>query len=207
MREMARTLTGWRCDWVDGVGNTNFRFDPTYHDQTNKTVYGQTGNFDYTDAVRLCVSHPLHPSFFVTKLWGYFIPTPPDAHDARLAGGAVHGLGVRHRAGGRGDPAAPRLLRRVPSWSRRRSSTTPGCCAAIGRYIDTTDWAWLSDGAGQQLFYPPNVSGWDFTRWLDTSTCKARWDLANYVTGEQLRQPVAGRRVDLRRRPRPRRRR
>ena len=33
--------------------------------------------------MRLCVEHPLHASFFVTKLWGYFIPTPPD--EATLA--------------------------------------------------------------------------------------------------------------------------
>ena len=33
-----------------------------------------------------------------------------------------------------------------------------GLLRAIGRYIDTTAWAWLSAAAGQQLFYPPNVS-------------------------------------------------
>ena len=27
--------------------------------------------------------------------------------------------------------------------------------------------------AGQQLFYPPNVSGWNDDRWLDTSTFRA----------------------------------
>jgi hypothetical protein len=29
--------------------------------------------------------------------------------------------------------------------------------------------------AGQQLFYPPNVAGWDDTRWLDTATFRGRW--------------------------------
>jgi hypothetical protein len=32
--------------------------------------------------------------------------------------------------------------------------------------------------AGQQLFYPPNVSGWNDDRWLDTSTFRARWLIA-----------------------------
>ncbi len=41
-----------------------------------------------------------------------------------------------------------------------------GLLRAIARPIDTTAWAWLSAGAGQQLFYPPNVSGWDFTAGL-----------------------------------------
>jgi hypothetical protein len=90
VREMARALTGWRNDWSAELGDYNFRFDPTYHDAGAKTIFGQTGNWNYEDAVRLCVEHPLHASFFVTKLWGYFIPT--------------------HPCDRRGDPPAPRLL-------------------------------------------------------------------------------------------------
>jgi hypothetical protein len=35
--------------------------------------------------------------------------------------------------------------------------------------------------AGQQLFYPPNVAGWDDSRWLDTATWRGRWWIAQYV--------------------------
>jgi hypothetical protein len=38
---------------------------------------------------------------------------------------------------------------------------------------------WLGQDAGQRLFYPPNVSGWDDSRWLDTSTVRGRWQIAN----------------------------
>jgi hypothetical protein len=44
------------------------------------------------------------------------------------------------------------------------------------RGIDTEAWTWLSSQAGQQLFYPPNVAGWDDNRWLDTASFLARWD-------------------------------
>ena len=188
VREMARALTGWRSDWVEGVGNTNFRFDPSYHDDTPKTVYGQTGNFDYTDAVRLCVSHPLHPSFFVTKLWSYFVPTPPDA-------GTLAALTGAYTSSGYGIQAVVEAILQHPDFYEGPELVTPpvvynaGLLRAIGRSIDTTDWAWLSSAAGQQLFYPPNVAGWDFTRWLDTSTCKARWDIANYVTANSYVNP------------------
>ena len=188
VREMARALTGWRSDWVSGVGNTNFRFDPSYHDDTPKTVYGQTGNFDYTDAVGLCVSHPLHPSFFVTKLWSYFVPTPPDADTLAALASAYtsSGYGIQ--------PVVEAILQHPDFYAGPELVTPPvvynaGLLRAIGRYIDTTDWAWLSSAAGQQLFYPPNVAGWDFTRWLDTSTCKARWDIANYVTANSYVDP------------------
>jgi uncharacterized protein (DUF1800 family) len=53
-----------------------------------------------------------------------------------------------------------------------------GLLRALRRGIDTSAWRWISEGAGQVLFHPPNVSGWDEDRWLDTSTWKGRWDLA-----------------------------
>ena len=34
-----------------------------------------------------------------------------------------------------------------------------------------------SENAGQRLFYPPDVSGWDDSRWLDTSTVRGRFEL------------------------------
>ena len=46
-----------------------------------KTVFGKAGKWNWEDAVRLCVGHPLHPSFFVDKLWSYFIATPPSDGD------------------------------------------------------------------------------------------------------------------------------
>jgi hypothetical protein len=51
----------------------------------------------------------------------------------------------------------------------------------IGRPIDTTSWTWIGAMAGQQLFYPPNVAGWDDARWLDTATWRGRWWTAQNV--------------------------
>jgi uncharacterized protein (DUF1800 family) len=58
---------------------------------------------------------------------------------------------------------------------------TAGLLRAAGRGIDTDGWAWLNGLAGQQLFYPPNVSGWNDERWLDTATFLARWQIAGRV--------------------------
>ena len=62
------------------------------------------------------------------------------------------------------------------------------CCARSGAPITGEEWVWLADGAGQRLYHPPDVSGWDDKRWLDSNTIRARWDLVNYV--------VAGRTID-----------
>ena len=182
VREMARALTGWRNDWSSSEGNVNFRFDPTFHDATAKTIFGQTGNFDWTDAVRLCVSHPLHASFFVTKLWGYFIPTPPDT--ATLA--SLQGI---YLSGGYDIRAVVEAILLHPDlFAGDEMVVEPviynaGLLRAVKRGIDTSAWAWLGSMAGQQLYHPPNVSGWDYTRWLDTTTVRARWQIANYVSG------------------------
>ncbi len=138
--------------------------------------------------MRLCVTHPLHPSFFVSKLWSYFVPTPPS--EATLA--SLQGIYVD--SGYEIRPLVEAILQH-PDFLEGPELVTPpvvynaGLLRAIGRPIDTTAWAWLSAGAGQQLFYPPNVSGWDFTRWLDTSTAKARWEIASYVTEKTYANP------------------
>jgi uncharacterized protein (DUF1800 family) len=181
IREMARALTGWRCDWSAELGNHNFRFDATYHDATSKTVFGQSGNFDWHDAVRLCVTHPLHASFFCTKLWSYFVPTPPD--DATLA--SLQGV---YLGGGRQIRPVVEAILMHPDFYEGPDMLIPpvvynaGLLRAVRRGIDTTSWSWLGVGAGQQLFYPPNVSGWDDTAWIDTSTIRGRWQIANYVS-------------------------
>ncbi|MEN0012131.1 MAG: DUF1800 family protein, partial [Solirubrobacteraceae bacterium] len=56
VREMARALTGFRNDWSAELGSYNFRYDATYHDTGSKTIFGQTGAFQWTDALRLVVT-------------------------------------------------------------------------------------------------------------------------------------------------------
>jgi hypothetical protein len=191
VREMARALSGWTADWTESAGLQNFRFEASRHDNASKTVFGQTGKWNWEDAVRLCVENALHPSFFVAKLWGYFVPTPPD--EATLA--SLQGLYVS--SGYEIRPVLEAILQHPDFLTGPELVTPPvvynaALLRAIGRPIDTTAWAWLSAGAGQQLFYPPNVSGWDFTRWLDTSTAKARWELASYVTAKTYPNPWPG---------------
>ena len=190
VHEMGRALTGWQAEWSPSSGLQNFHYDPEYHDDGVKTIFGQSGNWNYEDAVRMCIEHPLHASFFVTKLWGYFIPCPPD--EATLA--SLQGLYV---GSGYSIRAVLEAILLHPDFYEGPELVTPpvvynaGLLRSIERPIDTTSWAWLSANAGQQLFYPPNVSGWDFGAWLDTSTTKARWEMASDVTSKTYPNPWA----------------
>jgi uncharacterized protein (DUF1800 family) len=177
VRQLALALTGWRADWVDPTGWTNFRYDARRHDTTAKTVFGKTGNFDWQDAVRLVLENPFHASFFVTKLWSYFIPTQPDA-PTQAALQKLYldsGYGIR--------PVVEAILMH-PDFHEGPAMVKPpvvyaaGLMRSMGRAIAEDDWVWLCDQAGQVLFYPPNVSGWDDSAWLDTSSWRGRFDLA-----------------------------
>jgi hypothetical protein len=176
VRELARALTGWDSDWSAELGLHNFRFVPGRHDPSAKTVFGHTGTFGWEQAAAMCVRHPLHASFFVDKLWSYFIPGPPSEADRS----ALEGLYVQ--SGWQVRPVVEAILLHPQLHEGPRMVKPPvvflaGMLRALRRAIDTGAWVWLCEGAGQRLFYPPDVSGWDDSRWLDTSTVRGRWEL------------------------------
>ncbi len=180
IREQARALTGWRSDWSEELGSHNFRFDPKRHDEKAKTIFGQTGNWNWEDSCRLCTQNPLHPSFFVNKLWSYFVAEPPSQGVAEDLIGTYTGSSLQIR------PVLEKVLM-SPAFYEGGPMVKPptvhltSMLRALGRYIDTDAWTWLCDPAGQVLFWPPNVSGWDDTRWLDTSRMRARWNITYYA--------------------------
>jgi uncharacterized protein (DUF1800 family) len=177
VREQARALTGWTADYQNGYGWKRFRFKRENHDDAMKVVLGKVGPFNWKSAVRLAIDHPKHPAYFVNKLWGYFVPLPPDAATAT----ALQQLYVH--SGHQIRPVVAAILRHPllyegPRMVKSPAVYTAGLLRARGDRIETEDWIWLDAMAGQQLFYPPNVSGWKDDRWLDTSTFRARWLIA-----------------------------
>jgi uncharacterized protein (DUF1800 family) len=180
VREQARALTGWRNDYDDNLGPVHFRYDKDRHDTGVKKIFGKRGHFDWKDSCRLCVHHRLHPSFFVPKLWSYFVPTPPPRGTQR----ALQHMYVHH--GYQVKPVVAAILKHPALYTGPRMVKSPavytaGLLRSLRRGIDTDAWTWLMRLAGQELFYPPNVAGWDDTRWLDTATYWARWEIASHA--------------------------
>lgn len=182
VRELAKALSGWTADFSNERGS-NFRFDPARFDASIKTLFSgisgygpKVGNFYWEDAVRLCVEHPLHPSFAVAKLWSYFIPTPPPEGDRQRLEAYYVQMGHSVR------PVVEAILLHPDLYEGPRMVKPPvvfcaGLLRAMGRSVDR-EWWYLTRDAGQFLFHPPDVSGWDDSRWLDTQTIRARWNLA-----------------------------
>ena len=189
VRQQARALTGFTADADEKTGDySNFRFDLTLHDSDPKTIFGAKGNFDWRDSVRLVLTHPNHPSFFVAKLWSYFIPTAPDA--ATQAALEQLYVGGDHAV----RPVVEAILQHPALYTGAPMVKPPVVYAAgilrrLGRGIDTEAWVWLCSEAGQQLFHPPNVAGWDDSRWLDTARYRGRWNIANWALMTSSRDP------------------
>ena len=195
VREQARALTGFRNEWDDGIGPHNFHFDGEYHDPGVKRILGKRGRFDWRDSCRLCLTHRAHPRFFVEKLWSYFIPTPPGKHTRH----ALTRLYVERNYAVR--PVVEAILRHPRLYEGPRMVKPPAVYAAgllrgMRRGVDTSSWSWIGHLMGQQLFYPPNVAGWDDTRWLDSGTWRGRWSAASEAICERRIEDDAGYKPD-----------
>jgi uncharacterized protein (DUF1800 family) len=170
VHQNARALTGWTNDWDQELGPVNFRFEPKLHDDGVKRIFGHRGRFNWRDSCRLAVTHPEHPSFLVQKLWGYFV----GADIPRTAARALQHAYVR--SGFQVRPLVEAILRHPQFYEGPRLVIPPvvwtaGLLRGSRQTITTTSWAWIASLTGQVLFQPPNVSGWNYAQWLDTS----RW--------------------------------
>jgi uncharacterized protein (DUF1800 family) len=187
VHEQARALTGWTNDWDQTLGPVRFRFDPTLHDPGAKRIFGHRGHWNWRDSCRLCVHHRMHPSFMVSKLWGYFIPVAAPARDQR----ALERLYVQ--SGFEVRPLVEAILQHPLLYTGPRMVSPPvvyfaGLMRAAGQYVTTNDWSWIGQISGQRLFAPPNVAGWDYTRWVDTATWMGRLTgLDTMLNGQEIK--------------------
>ena len=177
VREQARALTGWTSTWTRSKGETNFRFDPTRHD---------AGRRPCSASAAASPGATRSPSASTTRSTPRSSSTSsgatscPSRRTRRRAPASIEiyerGFEVR--------PVLEAILRHPALYTGPRMVKPPvvyiaGLLRGLGRGIDTTAWVWLAEGAGQRLFYPPNVAGWDDSRWLDTNTFHGRWSIAN----------------------------
>jgi uncharacterized protein (DUF1800 family) len=191
VRQLARALTGFDFDWSDELGMHNFRYVANRHDDGDKTVFGQTGKWTWEEGVAMCVRHSMHPSFFVSKLWSYFIPTAPSASDRAALESLYVSSGYQVR------PVVEAILLHPDLHTGARMVKPPvvflaGLLRLLRASVDGEYWIWYSEGAGQRLFYPPDVSGWDDSRWLDTSTVRGRFELVSRALSDRVLEGDAG---------------
>jgi len=171
VREVSRAFTGW------GSRHHDFVYSEEYHDHGEKTVHGQSGDFDGGDVVRILCALPACHRFIAAKLLAFFShgdPTPAEVNDLALVLEETDG-DIR---------AALFVLFLSPSFldeNRYRALVKSPVEVLVGglRATGATETPLWVHGAlermGQILFRPPSVKGWPSgTAWLTSSAVVER---------------------------------
>jgi len=220
VKEVARAFTGW-----DYVRRSPFAFQlkTAQHDNGTKTIYGQQANFSGEDVITIISARPATARFLTWKLFNFFVyPVSTSTADkatidkfSKVYLNNNHSIKELVRAIFTSDeffsdraffslvkqPAefvvgAVRML--GGTYNPGSTITSP---ARTSNTLSTS-----SRNMGQDLFAPPDVSGWDFNLgWVNTASMLERFNYANayatnrtttapgvFVTTDQLRSLTKG---------------
>nr|WP_279343632.1 DUF1800 domain-containing protein [Variovorax terrae] len=197
IKEAARAFTGWSIEYAD----FSYRFRPALHDNGNKTVLGQSGNFDGDAVLDVMLEQPAAARFITAKLWKEFVSPVPEARE-------VERIAQDFRASGYDIATAVRELLLSPAFwapANRGSLIKSPVDLVVGTvrqfgfsYTDTMPFVLKSAQLGQNLLVPPNVKGWPgYTEWINTATLLERKRFTEQLfravelRGESKEPPIA----------------
>ncbi|SDE48465.1 DUF1800 domain-containing protein [Cellulophaga baltica] len=185
--ETARALTGY-VDRPD-IAWSPVNFDPTKFDDTPKTIFGQTANFDYDGVIdNLFTQRPNEISYFICKKLYEFFVHPDSTDQAGNAQAIIDGLAATFRAND---------FEIAPVLSQLFKSQHFFDDEAIGviikspfdlflSLINETSFSYTdsiianmystSELLGQEVFNQPGVEGWYRNRqWINNNFMIGRW--------------------------------
>ena len=146
------------------------------------------------------LDHPMHASFFVRSCGRTSSRCRRPTDVAAALERAVRGVAATRSGRSSRRSCARRSSTRARRWSSRPSSSPRADARAAATRSRAPRGRGRPASAGQRLFYPPDVSGWDDTRWLDTNTVARRAGTSS--TRRSRATPITGRRPPATR-PRP----
>ena len=199
IREAARAFTGYRFNPDTGsVMHVKRRWD-----ETPKTIFGKTGNFDGADVIDLIFDQPQTAKFMAGKIWEFFVYENPPPKAVDVLADTLRSANYE---------LAP-LLREIflskEFYSETTMSTQIKCPIQFiiqlhkELEIDQPPKGFAQNAQqqlGQVLFMPPNVAGWDWGKsWINTNTLLARYNLAGVLcrstSKSEVMQPPRGKKI------------
>ncbi len=186
--EVSHALTGWigaseeTCEFYE---SNDQRFDPDLFDNSNKTIFGQTGNWGYDDVHELIFTErAINVSGFIcSKIYRYFVNEDIDQE-------VVAGLAQTFRNNNfELTPVFRQLFKSQHFFHEDVMGTrikSPveflvGFLHVSGlpyNEENIRNLGYAADGLGQQLFVPVDVAGWPGHRaWINENTLTRRWDM------------------------------
>jgi len=174
VKDAARAFTGWSLD----SETLQFTERRMWHDESEKSVLGQHGNFNGDEVLDILLAQPATAESIVSKLWREFVSPVPDP-------GRVTAIAARFRAANYKVEVALRELFNQPELIERNEDNalvkSPvelaiGLIRQSGGAIEDGNSLALAVAAmGQNLMAAPNVRGWPGGQaWITTQTLLAR---------------------------------
>jgi len=192
IKEGARALTGYTVEGND------FVFDERRHDGGNKKILGVSGTLDGDGFVKAILARRACSEFISWKLYRFFVRAPmEDDPHAKVAQSVARALATT-MVSSRYDvkPVLRRLFLSehfydpINRGAQIKSPSELIVGAVRSMNTPVRDLGILNDALslmGQQLFFPPNVAGWEGGRtWINTSTLYIRQNVLNFlITGKK----------------------
>lgn len=193
VQEVARAFTGWNMQ------QRRFHYYPDKHDDGDKAVLGKAGKFGGDDVIDILANHPQTPVFISRKLWQYFVS--PDPTDVDLAP-----MVDAYKSSGRKISAVVKAMFLSPKFLSgevmgRQVKSPVEFLVSLVRSLEAEKDVKLYGGAmaamGQDLYNPPDVSGWKGGEdWISSFTLLERVRLVRQIIGKSRGGTVCGLNVD-----------
>ena len=173
IKEAARAFTGWNYDRLKFVVN------PAQHDDSVKTVLGQSGRFDGEQVIDILLAQPATADFIAAKLYRYFVREDLSPELQKQLGRVLRDSGYDIAAfmetvllsqdfyspASTATRIKPPVELLISTYKKMELKAVPG----IPDFNEQTEML------GQKLFYPPNVAGWAQGRsWITPGLLLAR---------------------------------
>jgi uncharacterized protein (DUF1800 family) len=180
IKEAARAFTGWGA-----TAQGEFVFRRLQHDYGDKTVLGQTGDFNGDDVLDILLAQKQTAKFITQKIYQFFVNDQPDAKK-------IEWLADRF-FNSKYDLALLMEDIFTSDWFYDEKNigikikSPIELLAGIQRMLPMTvdneeSLIVLQRILGQMLFYPPNVAGWPGGRtWIDSSTLMLRMRIPRLI--------------------------
>jgi uncharacterized protein (DUF1800 family) len=210
IQESARAFTGWLFrrqaprEGAEFVGAT-YVFAPRLHDEGEKTIFGQTGNFGGEDVIKMLCDKPQCGRYIAKKMWTWFAYENPEPSVIDRIASTFKDSGLDLKVLVRSIMEAPEFYSEkaerkiyknpidfvIPTMRElgvgemaKEAFTTGGGSGGRARVLIGTAQQ-TCKSMGMELLFPPDVSGWEGGQaWVTSATMVERIRWADRLFGQ-----------------------
>ncbi|MCH8203871.1 MAG: DUF1800 domain-containing protein [Candidatus Hydrogenedentes bacterium] len=196
IKESARAFTGWTL--VQG----RFALRERAHDFGEKTFMGRTGHFDGWDILDVIFEQPEAATFICRKLFEFFAYQDPEPEivEALASSLRFHNYEIK--------PVLRQLFRSKAFYSSKAVGTQIKSPVQFmvqlvrDLHLEEPPYSAMARASaqlGQNLFFPPNVAGWEGGRaWINANTLLARYNIPRTLVVAHMVEPDEMSMMDMR---------